>query len=257
MSGVVLPHGVHGHGPEHVVALHGWLSDRHAFDGLVPLVDRDRFTYAIPDVRGYGEAADIAGDFTLDEVARDVLRLVDELGWDTFSVVGHSMGGKAAQRVLADAPDRVRRLVGISPVPASGVPFDAVAEDLFRSAVAEPTSRRTIIDVGTGHRYHDVWLDKMVEHSVARSTPAAFAGYLESWSGTDFHREVVGITTPVKVIVGAHDPDLNADAMRATFLAWYLNCELESIEDAGHYAVDETPVLLASLVHAFLADPER
>jgi pimeloyl-ACP methyl ester carboxylesterase len=30
-------------------------------------------------------------------------------------VVGHSMGGCAAQRLLADAPDRVERLVGISP----------------------------------------------------------------------------------------------------------------------------------------------
>ena len=62
----------------------------------------------------------------------------------------------------------------------------------------------------------------------------------------------MGIATPMKVIIGAHDPDLNADAMRATFLTWYPNCELTTIADAGHYAVDETPILLAALLHAFL-----
>jgi pimeloyl-ACP methyl ester carboxylesterase len=253
MSDVVLPHGLHGEGPEHVVALHGWLSDRHAFDALLPLIDHDRFTYAIPDVRGYGEAADVAGDFTLDEVAQDVLRLADHLGWDSFSVVGHSMGGKAAQLVLVNEPERIRKVVGISPVPAAEVPFDAAGAKLFHDAVSTPANRRAIIDMGTGQRYHHVWLDKMVEHSVARSTPAAFAGYLDSWSGVDFHHEVIGLTTPVKVIIGAHDPDINGDVMRATFLEWLPNCELETIADAGHYAIDETPVLLAASLHAFLA----
>jgi len=253
MDEVVLPYGSHGSGPARVVALHGWLSDRHAFDALLPLIDVDTFTFVFPDVRGYGEAVDMPGEFTLDEVARDVLRLVDELGWDSFCVVGHSMGGKAAQRVLADAPDRVRKLVGISPVPASGVPFDEAGAALFRDAIGNPAARRTIIDVGTGGRYHNVWLDQMVGHSVRRSTAAAFAGYLDSWSGTDFHDEVVGLTTPLKTIVGAHDPDLTAGVMRATFLAWYPNCELETIADAGHYAVDETPVLLAASLDAFLS----
>ncbi|MFI9381947.1 alpha/beta fold hydrolase [Kutzneria sp. NPDC052558] len=253
MDKAILPHGSHGHGPVRVVALHGWLSDRHAFDSLLPLIDESRFTYVFPDVRGYGEAIDVPGEYSLDEVARDVLWLADELGWDSFSLVGHSMGGKASQRILADAPDRVRKLVGISPVPASGVPFDEATAAFFHDAIGNPAVRRTIIDVGTGRRYHDVWLDRMVEHSVRRSTPEAFAGYLDSWSGNDFHDEIVGLTTPVKTIVGANDPDVTADFMRATFLAWYPNCELATIADAGHYAVDETPVLLAASLDAFLS----
>lgn len=253
MSRVILPYRIHGHGSEHVIALHGWLSDQHAFDAMIPLLDFSTFTFAIPDVRGYGQAMDLSGDFTIKEVADDVLLLADELGWDSFSLVGHSMGGKAAQRVLANAPQRIRKLVGISPVPASGVPFDEAAAELFHSAVSTPESRRRIIDAGTGRRYHDVWLNKMVSHSMLRSTPAAFASYLASWSGTDFHQEIVGLTLPMKVIVGAHDPDLDGDAMRATFLQWYPQCELETIHDAGHYAVDETPIALSASLHAFLS----
>jgi pimeloyl-ACP methyl ester carboxylesterase len=89
-----MPHALHGDGPAKVIAIHGWLSDRHAFDALVPLLDRSAFTVAIPDIRGYGEAMDVAGEFTIDEIARDVLELADALGWQDFAVVGHSMGAR-------------------------------------------------------------------------------------------------------------------------------------------------------------------
>jgi pimeloyl-ACP methyl ester carboxylesterase len=150
------------------------------------------------------------------------------------------------------APERVRKIVGISPVPAAGVPFDDAAEKLFRGAVSTPSARRAIVDMGTGHRYHAVWLDSMVSHSVASSTSTAFAGYLASWSGTDFHRDIMGMTVPMKVVIGAHDPDLDADTMRATFLQWYPRCDLEIIASAGHYAIDETPIALAAIVHEFI-----
>jgi pimeloyl-ACP methyl ester carboxylesterase len=196
-----MPYASYGDGPTKVIALHVWLSDRHAFDALVPLLDRRAFTFVVSDARGYGEAMDVSGEFSMDEIVRDVLVLADSLGWQTFSLIGHSMGGKAAQRVLAMAPDRVSRFVGISPVPASGVRFDGPSAALFQRAGAEAEVRRRILDWGTGSRYHHVWLDLMVERSVTRSAPEAFAGYLTSWSGGDFHTEVAGADLPVETPV--------------------------------------------------------
>src|SRR4051812_49705065 len=106
-----------GDGPQHVLALHGWFGSAQGWGALPDLIDPDRFTYAFLDYRGYGERRDVAGEHTIAEIAGDALALADELGWERFAVVGHSMGGIAAQRVLADAPERVERLVGISPVP--------------------------------------------------------------------------------------------------------------------------------------------
>lgn len=242
-----------GNGDHHVLALHGWFGSGAAWRPVLPYLDVTRFSYVFPDYRGYGARKAEPGEHSLAEAAADVLALADELGWTRFSLVGHSMGGTVMQRVLADAPDRVRAMVGISAVPASGVPFDDQSWQLFSGAAAEPGKRRAIIDFTTGNRLSGVWLDQMVQHSLDNSDRQAFADYLVAWAKTDFHAEIVGNSVPVKVIAGEHDPALGAATMRATFAAWYPNCQLEVFGNAGHYAIDETPVALASSIENFLA----
>jgi pimeloyl-ACP methyl ester carboxylesterase len=241
-----------GAGPHPVIALHGWFGSGAAWAPLWPHLDGASFQYVFPDYRGYGERAGEAGEHTIAEAAADVVALADELGFERFSVVGHSMGGSVMQRVLADAPGRVRCLVGISPVPASGVPFDDDGWALFSGAAGEPGNRRAIIDFTTGNRLSGVWLDAMVEHSVRHSDREAFGNYLTAWARTDFHAEVAGNDVPVKVVVGEHDPALGEATMRATFAEHYPNLEIEVLANAGHYAMDETPVALATSIEAFL-----
>ncbi|GAA4624182.1 alpha/beta hydrolase [Actinoallomurus vinaceus] len=250
---VALPHDLCGSGPHRVIALHGWFGDRGAFHKIRPYLNGQAFTYAFPDYRGYGEARGLTGEYTLAEVAADVIALADRLGWEEFSLLGHSMGGAVMQRVMLDAPGRVRRLAGVSPVPASGVPFDEQGWALFSGAADEPGNRRAIIDLTTGSRLPALWLEEMVACSLKNSTVPAFRAYLDAWARTDFHVEVVGNATPVLVISGGHDPALSADVMRATWLEWYPNAELTVFDDAGHYAMDETPLALVSAVERFLA----
>jgi pimeloyl-ACP methyl ester carboxylesterase len=90
------------------------------FDAL----DATGCTYTFVDIRGYGNSREVSGQFTIGEVAADAIALADQLGWHEFHVVGHSMGGKAAQKVAMDAGTRVRSVVAVTPVPASALPFD-------------------------------------------------------------------------------------------------------------------------------------
>jgi pimeloyl-ACP methyl ester carboxylesterase len=87
------------------------------------------------DLRGYGDRKQVGGEFTMEEAAADAIALADELGWDRFSVIGHSMGGKVAHQMLLQAPDRVDKLIGLNPVPAAEVPMDARGWELFSGAV--------------------------------------------------------------------------------------------------------------------------
>ncbi len=241
-----------GGGEHKVLMLHGWFGDETSFAPMQDALSLGEFTYAVMAYRGYGASRQQRGDYSMAEIAADALDLADALEWDVFSLVGHSMGGMAVQRVLADAPRRVRKIVAIAPVPASGVPFDPETWKLFDGAAKSLDNRRAIIDFSTGGRLSRSWIDRIAHHSAEGATVEAFAAYLQSWAKTDFSAAIKGNPVPIKVIVGAHDQALTAEIMRATYLASYPNAELEVMANAGHYPMNETPVALATSIEAFL-----
>ncbi|WP_241682867.1 alpha/beta fold hydrolase [Actinomadura sp. J1-007] len=112
-----VPAWIIGSGPHRVLVAHDWFVPTGAWGCFPEYLDGSRFSYALMDACGYGRRRDVPGEYTVEEMAGDLIALADQLGWDRFSLVGHSMGGKAIQRVLADAPERVRRLVAVTPLP--------------------------------------------------------------------------------------------------------------------------------------------
>jgi len=164
-----------GHGPRHVLALHGWFGDESTFDPMRDALTLDEFTYAFVAYRGYGLSRQQRGDYSMKEIAADTLALADALEWESFSLIGHSMGGMAIQRVLADAPRRVEKLVAVTPVPASGLPFDAESWKLFEGAARSLDNRRGILDFSTGGRLSKAWIDRMARYSAETATVEAFA----------------------------------------------------------------------------------
>jgi pimeloyl-ACP methyl ester carboxylesterase len=235
-----------------VIALHGWFGSARGWGSLPDYLDGSAYTYAFMDLRGYGDRKDVTGGFTMEEAAADAIALADELGWDSFSLVGHSMSGQAVQHVLLQAPGRVRRLVALNPVPATGVPFDPDGWALFSGAAGSRENRAAIVNLTTGGRLASGFIDHVVTHSLEHSTTEAFGAYLESWAKTDFSGRVTGHPAAVKVIVGEHDPALSAQVMEQTWLAFYPNAELEVLSNAGHYPMFETPVALATSIEEFL-----
>lgn len=243
-----------GNGDHKVICLHGWFGSALGWGPFVDSLDGSRFTYAFADYRGYGSRKAVSGEYTIQEISTDVLSLADSLGWKTFSLVGHSMGGMAIQMVAADAPDRVNKLVGITAVPASGVPFDDATWGFFTSATEQRASRYGIIDLTTGKRLTARWIDQMVDHSLEFSTKEAFGKYLVAWAKTSFVDRVQGSTKPFLAIVGENDAAITVDVAKGTHLAWYPNAKLEVFANAGHYPMFETPVALATSVERFLAE---
>lgn len=241
-----------GHGPNRVMVLHGWFSDQTMLMPMRGALDENAFTYICPSYRGYGGSRGLTGAYDMAEISSDVLALADHLGWSRFSLIGHSMGGMAVQRILADAPERVEKIIALNAVPAAGVPMDENSEALFTGAVTNPDNRYGIIDFTTGNRLPKSWIRASVDYSFKTAREDAFAAYLKAWTKTDFHTAIIGNTVPMKVIIGAHDPALNEEVMRSSFLQWYPHATLEIMPNAGHYPINETPLALAASIEAFL-----
>lgn len=243
-----------GDGPAKVLVLHGWFGDETMLDPMRPALSTDAFTYCCMAYRGCGKSKAMSGRYTMDEIAEDALALADRLGWQRFAVLGHSMGGMAAQKVLVKAKERVRGLVAVTPVPATGVPFDDQTWGFFTSAAGSIEARAGIIDFSTGGRLSKTWSQRLARHSWDSADPQAFAAYLPAWAKTDFSAEVRGLATPALVVAGEHDPSLTAEVLKATYLALLPEARLEVLANAGHYPMDEVPVALATSVERFLGE---
>ena len=128
-----------GEGGRPVMLVHGFTADAGEVAGILgPLVDRGWHAVA-PDLRGHGRSdRPTEGDaYSFELLAGDVVALADDLGWDRFALVGHSMGGAVAQLIALDHPERLTGLVLASTFhgPVPGITMDLV--ELGRWVVRE------------------------------------------------------------------------------------------------------------------------
>lgn len=242
-----------GNGPHPVLVLHGWFGDAHSFEPIEPWLSRDAFSYVFMDYRGYGSRKETRGAYSIDEIASDALALADALGYRTFSLIGHSMGGMAIERIATYAPERVRALVAVAPVPCGGIAYDTATRRFLEDAARHANNRRIIIDRSTGGRLPASWVEWKAAYSVSQSAEEAFAAYFPAWVDTDFSAEIAGLH-PVKVLVGEHDPTFSAALMAETYLRRYPLATVEVLKNAGHYPMNEAPLALAAAIESFLAD---
>ena len=234
------------------MVLHGWLSDWRVFEPMLPALDPAVFSLAFMDCRGYGLSRALGGPFDIDTIAADALELASHLGWERFAIVGHSMGGKAALRVAVSAPDRVTRILALTPAWAGAAPFDTQTLNLFRGAVGDVDLRATILNHSTGGRLPVAWSRWAAEKSIEVSTREAFGSYLESWALGDFADQVRSLTHETLVVAGADDAGIPVDAIKTTWMAGLRNAHLEVLADCGHYPMLERPLALAAIFDRFL-----
>ncbi|MCW2239732.1 alpha/beta fold hydrolase [Azospirillum canadense] len=239
-----------GSGPNRVIAAHTWLADHQTYAPMIPFLDTATLTVAFPDFRGYGLSRDIAGEFTIREMGRDLLGVADELGWEQFHLVGNSMGGQAVQWLAGQpmAAERVQSVLLLCSVPAGGAPLDEGTASFFDSAIDDVTVRGQLGSAVTGGRLGDGFAAFMVRLSAETATREAIKGYLRAWTREDVSAEIAPYRGPVQVCVGQHDPVLTEEVARTGILPLFPTATLATLEGSGHYPPMEIPAHSAALI---------
>jgi pimeloyl-ACP methyl ester carboxylesterase len=100
-----------------ILMIHGYCSSHQVWRTTIPALEKNRYCVAV-DVLGHGlSSIDPSGDYSIPAQGRRVLALADHLGFERFSLVGHSMGGQIALCIASMlAPQRVEKIVDVSGV---------------------------------------------------------------------------------------------------------------------------------------------
>jgi haloacetate dehalogenase len=267
----------HGGRGTPVVLLHGHPRTHATWHRVAPVL-AERHVVVCPDLRGYGQSSKppSAPDhepYSKRAMARDVVRLMRELGHDRFAVVGHDRGAYVAQRTALDHPERVSRLAVLDAVPIG----DALARADTRFAVAwwhwfflgqtdKPAER--VIDADP-----DAWYTATAEHMGAEAfadfraaihDPATVHAMCEDYrAGLGVDRDAddadraAGVRIACPVLFGWSRRDdmveLYGDPA-AIWRGWADDVSTVEI-DSGHHMAEEAPDGLADALLTFLEPP--
>ncbi|MDD0974030.1 alpha/beta hydrolase [Pseudomonas fontis] len=109
-----------------VIALHGWLDNANSFARLAPKLEGLRIVALDLAGHGFSEHRPPGAGYALWDYVHDVLRVAEQMGWERFSLLGHSLGAIVSVVLAGALPERVTRLALIDGViPPGGEPKDA------------------------------------------------------------------------------------------------------------------------------------
>ena len=120
-------------GPEDgrpMLALHGWLDNAASFETIAPHIDGYRIV-AI-DFPGHGKSdwRKDAGYYHFADWILDAFACADALGWEEFTLMGHSMGAGVASLMAGTLPQRIENLICLEGFGPLATPAEKAPEQL-------------------------------------------------------------------------------------------------------------------------------
>lgn len=245
-----------------VILIHGFIYSLESFDAWAADLKRDHRVIRF-DLLGHGlSGPDPLTRYSPQERADFIGNVMDAIGIDRAVVAGNSLGGLAAWRFAATAPNRVAALILVSPgaYPNRGVGDEAQSPPApFAFFLRNPT------EPGVALALQGVYADKaaITPEVVRRATTLmrqpgngdAFVQSIEEFSLPDPEPLLRAIKAPTLILWGAEDKVIPVE--QASRLA-------EAIPDArlivypgvGHVAHEEAPTETLADVRAFLTGVE-
>ena len=94
-----------------VLAFHGWLDNAATFDHLAPYLKEFRLVSLDLPGHGLSEHRSSGSSYHFSDIIVDVLEVLHVLGWEHFSLLGHSMGAGVASYLAGTIPEKICSLI--------------------------------------------------------------------------------------------------------------------------------------------------
>ncbi|MEA1931836.1 MAG: alpha/beta hydrolase [Euryarchaeota archaeon] len=265
-------------GPEDgplVVLLHGFPECWYGWHRQLSPLAKAGYRVVVPDQRGYNLSDKPAGvaSYRLDELAADIVGLIDACGREQAVVAGHDWGAAVAWWLGLEYPDRLSRLCVVN------VPHPTVFEETLREGWSQRLKSAYFLwfqlpilpELTT--QLGDWWIARRALESTSRpgtfsrtdleryqlawSRPGAATGMINWYRAAIRHRRQPvdpRVSVPTLVLWGARDQFLQPSMARDS-RNYCEEGELRLVEEASHWILHEESAVVVEALLEFLPEP--
>ena len=261
-----------GSGDDPVLLLHGWPQHWYEWRHLMPaLADRHR-AIAI-DLRGCGWSDAPRTGYEKENLATDVLAVLDQLGLERVKLVGHDWGGWVGFLLCLRAPQRFERYLALNiPTPwielRNALPH--IGRLLYQGFILAPgigylahrNKRFVPLALRAGGADPSFWdeqtlaifADNLAEPARARAAVQMYRVFnlrelLPLLRGRYANQR---LSVPTRMLFGTEDAAIHPDLLRG-YERHADDMQIELVPGCGHFIADERPDLVAERARAFFA----
>ncbi len=242
--------------PLNVIFVHGWACGWQDWSSVSSLLS-DSVHIALAKLPGSPEAVSLEGAISLSDCAAHVIAHANDLGFNRFALVGHSMGARIAIELAANWQGRVSHLLLVDGSNVPEDPDEAVARlagQLGQQGWAEAAFESMMVDNLDPDQKREI-----VNRAAQYSADVLMAYYhaMASWDRDHFIAAVDRLACPVTILQSTsldkhevrrpatvHPSSLWLDVLRAR-LSWAV---ITLVPNTGHFMMLEQPQLIADWV---------
>lgn len=236
-----------GSGPEPLVFIHGYTSSLRAWNPILPRLSSRYRAFAF-DLRGAGDSDKLPNGYGPRAYAEDIDIATRALGLDTFTIIGHSMGGVTAMQFAVLFPERLRRMVLVAPAPSGGIVVDPAIRAQMKAIHHNVELRRKMMGTLVVRPTSAAEIDRRIEDSLRWSDVALDEAW-QAMADLRLSEDIARLQTPTLMVAGDRDTLRAANLEDAQRIP---NCALHVFYRVGHEIVHDVPDEFVALLDDFV-----
>jgi 3-oxoadipate enol-lactonase len=233
-----------------VVLVHALGLDWRMWEPVITQLAAGRRIYAY-DLRGHGSATEAPRPSTMNDLATDLLAVMDALGLDRAHIAGLSYGGGIVQTAATLAPERFESMTLMATTNVAFEAFEGRARSIEEHGIAAQVAPSLVRWFTPDALAVNDWGVRYARDCLLRGDPAHAAAAWRAFAALDIEGKLAGFGAPTLVLAGERDASTTPAVMSRIARDIPSACYAE-MPGAPHMPTLEQPTLVVNALDEFL-----
>jgi N-formylmaleamate deformylase len=234
-----------------VILLHGLMLSGACWIPLARTFEKN-YDVIMPDARGHGHSSAPGHGYCYDNLATDVMSLIDILELDAPILLGHSMGGMTAALVASQQSRRLRGLILTDPTFLTPERQHEVQKSNIAEQHRQILSRAKEDYLAEARIRHSRRSSELIElFAEARYQTSIHSFEILTPPNPDYMQLISNLDVPTLLVIGDTDSVVSME-MATEFAVLNQHLKIAQIAEAGHAVPYDQPERFSEVVQTFL-----